>query len=216
MNDFLEYQELYHHGILGQKWGVRRYQNADGSYTPAGRKRYAMDLDPTNTNRRNVAKIRTGEAKRRYDVAKANNPENYTRLAELKGRVRSAKKNEREVKRYDKGAELAAKGQTITGNSIRVSLAAAGSRAVKRMIAGSNLTGKTIGNLTLNDTGANVLKIYGMKAVDAAFIGYTAKKTIDNTNLRAYNKSQWGGQNTIKKVGSQEYKDVVERSKKKG
>ena len=31
--------EVYHHGIPGQKWGVRRYQNKDGSLTPAGRKR---------------------------------------------------------------------------------------------------------------------------------------------------------------------------------
>ena len=30
--------ELYHHGIKGQKWGVRRYQYADGTYTPAGKK----------------------------------------------------------------------------------------------------------------------------------------------------------------------------------
>lgn len=32
--------ELMHYGILGMKWGIRRYQNEDGSLTPAGRKRY--------------------------------------------------------------------------------------------------------------------------------------------------------------------------------
>lgn len=32
--------ELYHHGIKGQKWGVRRFQNPDGTLTAAGKKRY--------------------------------------------------------------------------------------------------------------------------------------------------------------------------------
>lgn len=37
--------ELYHHGIKGQKWGIRRYQNKDGSLTPAGKKRAQQDAD---------------------------------------------------------------------------------------------------------------------------------------------------------------------------
>lgn len=35
--------ELYHWGTKGMKWGIRRYQNKDGSLTPAGKKRYAAE-----------------------------------------------------------------------------------------------------------------------------------------------------------------------------
>lgn len=34
--------ELYHHGILGQKWGVRRYQNKDGTLTDEGRQHLGL------------------------------------------------------------------------------------------------------------------------------------------------------------------------------
>lgn len=43
IDDLIGSKELYHHGIKGQKWGVRRFQKKDGSLTPAGRKRYDDD-----------------------------------------------------------------------------------------------------------------------------------------------------------------------------
>lgn len=44
--------ELYHWGIKGQKWGVRRYQNKDGSLTPAGKKRYDDSGQPKKSKHR--------------------------------------------------------------------------------------------------------------------------------------------------------------------
>ena len=44
--------ELKHHGILNQKWGIRRYQNPDGSLTEAGKLRYAKDVNRNNQKKR--------------------------------------------------------------------------------------------------------------------------------------------------------------------
>lgn len=60
--------ELYHHGIKGQKWGVRRYQYADGTYTPAGKKRYQVN---NSSNRvKNVTTIKSMHVKELVNSAR--------------------------------------------------------------------------------------------------------------------------------------------------
>jgi hypothetical protein len=44
----MEY-ELYHYGVRGMKWGVRRYQNADGTLTSAGKRRASRTIDRINS-----------------------------------------------------------------------------------------------------------------------------------------------------------------------
>lgn len=64
--------ELYHHGIKGQKWGVRRFQSKDGSLTNAGKKRYSnkeirQDRDAIRTELASHGGSNlTGDAKKAY------------------------------------------------------------------------------------------------------------------------------------------------------
>lgn len=51
--------ELYHHGIKGQKWGVRRYQNTNGRLTNAGKKRYSDGND--NSKKSSKSKMSTAK-----------------------------------------------------------------------------------------------------------------------------------------------------------
>lgn len=76
--------ELYHYGIKGMKWGVRRYQNADGSLTPKGKKRLAKN-----------------EALRNKLVNKADK-----RIKNHTDKAKEAKANIRDLKKHGKNSEV--------------------------------------------------------------------------------------------------------------
>lgn len=71
-------EELQHHGIRGQKWGVRRYQNKDGSLTSAGRKRQKRQLSDDAKEAKNLKKKRIGELSN-AELRKVNERKNLER-----------------------------------------------------------------------------------------------------------------------------------------
>ena len=72
MQTYLDADELYHHGIKGMKWGVRRFQRKDGSLTSAGKKRYLDDPSVKSSK----AKMESDRAKQRLANAEYNKASN--------------------------------------------------------------------------------------------------------------------------------------------
>ena len=65
--------ELFHFGIKGQKWGIRRYQNPDGTLTAAGKARYGTDvtkLSKKNLERQYKESLAAGRMKKTEAVGK--------------------------------------------------------------------------------------------------------------------------------------------------
>ena len=94
---------LTHHGILGQKWGIRRFQNKDGGLTSAGKKRYSGDRASQMTDDELVEANRRQGLERKYrqnnpdkmDIAKQGIDQLNNNLARLKDNSNQRVEHER-------------------------------------------------------------------------------------------------------------------------
>lgn len=96
--------ELYHHGVIGMKWGIRRYQNKDGSLTAKGKKRYSSDYNEAQNIKRKGIKRMSNE-----DLRKVNNRDQLERTYKLNNKSKA-----------QKGASAIAKGAKIIGTTAGV------------------------------------------------------------------------------------------------
>ena len=132
---------LYHHGIKGQKWGVRRYRNEDGSLTSAGKKRYYTGHTGIGSARKNhLARIN-----KRYDDVEKTYADSYEKSrSEGKSRWKSsidaqksakAEHGRREYNNYRNTRNRRNRYRTKFNRKVlRTTLAAAGGIAVGRAL----------------------------------------------------------------------------------
>lgn len=103
----MENNELQHWGILGMRWGVRRYQNKDGSLTKAGQKRYSKEMNKLKeeervlkNNERTRNKMAKLEAQRKKVEGMRNEYDNEkNRLKEEKKALKAEKRNLKEQRK---------------------------------------------------------------------------------------------------------------------
>ena len=96
------YGELYHHGIAGMKWGVRRYQNKDGSLTNAGKRRYGTkaNFEKVQSAKKAAAKANSKQAvaRRKANERTAAEVAKYKKMAGIKDKTGETKPRPKTMK----------------------------------------------------------------------------------------------------------------------
>ena len=153
---FISDDELYHYGIKGQKWGIRRYQNKDGSLTPAGKKRRSSSDEVRNMS--------TDEL--RQKVRRLNNEQRYIDLT--RSSSSSISKTADGIERASRiGGDANRIYKSMNGENNPYSKVA--SQGIDAMSRTARLTKKIDSNVrSKNDTAKALKKLEAMSDADLA------------------------------------------------
>lgn len=132
---------LIHHGIKGQKWGVRRFQNEDGSLTDAGKKRYGVEGDgPSYSDE---------QYKRDVDVYGKSGANRINRRMIKGASVSGARSKEADrIESFRKGARVAGHVGSVVGTV---------GGAVAAYFVGKNIVPKVVESITGSGDSATTL-----------------------------------------------------------
>lgn len=176
--------ELYHYGTLGQKWGVRRYQNYDGSLTQAGLERYRKAGEDYDTKKAKYKTIKSDPNSSSYDRKMAK-----SKMKAAKREMNTRYKNLKRLKQADKGKIRYLSGERIREKAaITSALEKIGSLSLSgaAYIYANNKSGQQILKGKISDADAvNALSLIGGLSLTAAGIKRVADE-IPNRQLRAY------------------------------
>ena len=96
----MENSQLYHHGILGMKWGVRRFQNKDGSLTSGGKRHLEQNSKAKQGNNKKKKGHTTNKGKSINELSDDELRKRINRL-ELEKRYEALSKKEQKAKMFD-------------------------------------------------------------------------------------------------------------------